>query len=85
MERLDIRRAAGQQQTVEPVEHRAAIDLRAERRDHQRHAARGIDHGVWIALVDGMEIALAERAHAARDSNERQGSTRHGAGLLLRF
>ena len=46
MVRLDIRRAAGQQQAVEPVEQRGAIDLRADRRDQHRQAAGGLDDGV---------------------------------------
>ena len=60
MVRLDIRRAAGQQQTVEPVKQRAAIGLRADRRDQHRQAAGDLDDGLGILIGDGVKPALVD-------------------------
>ena len=77
MVRLDIRRAAGQQQAVEPVEQRGAIGLRPDRRDQHRQASGDLDDGFGISFADGVKPALVDRANAGRDADKRKTATGH--------
>src|SRR5437868_259604 len=53
--RMDIRGTSGEQQSLEPVEHDANIDLRTYRRDQNRQTTRRVDDCVRISLVDPVE------------------------------
>ena len=77
MVRLDIGRAAGQQDAVEPVEDRAAIGHWPDRRDQHRQPADRVDDSARVALVDRVEGALVDRAHTARDADQWQGTGGH--------
>src|SRR6516164_9991473 len=83
---MDIRWTAGQQQPIEPVEQRADIDLRPDRRDQYRQTPRGIDHRIRIFLVYPVEDSLFDRAEAAGDADERHvvnGHRRLNSRLIL--
>jgi hypothetical protein len=77
--RLDVGRAAGDQQSVDLVEQGIAIEPRPERRDHERQRARTVDHAVNV-LVAGLVIAEPVALHhARRDANQRRTiGTHHG-------
>src|SRR6516225_6402960 len=71
MARMDIRRATGKQQSVEPAEDSTDIDLRSNRRDQYRETSCCIDHRARVSLVDPVESPLVDCAEAARDADER--------------
>src|SRR5215510_1656326 len=70
--RMDVRRAPGQKQSVQPVERLADIDFRPDRRDQYRQASRRIDNGTQVPFVDTVEDALFDRAKAGGNADERQ-------------
>ena len=82
---MDIRRASGQQQTVEPVEHHADIDLRTYRGDQNRQTTGRIDDRIQISLVDSVENPLIDRTHAAGNTDNRQMTGGHRARLKARI
>src|SRR5271157_2486255 len=69
---VDIRGAAGQQQSVESMQQFADIDLRTDRRYQDRQTACRLDHGARISLVHPVEGPLVYRAKAGGYADERQ-------------
>src|SRR5271167_102296 len=67
---MDIRRTAGQQQPVEPVEHHTDVDLRPHRRDQYRQTSCRIDHRTRISFVNPMEGPLVDGAKTGGNADE---------------
>src|SRR5438445_591545 len=78
---MDVRRTPGQEQSVQPVEHLADVDFRSDRWDQYRQAPGRIDHGTRISFVDSVEDALADRAKAGGNANERHMTGGHQIGI----
>ena len=65
--RLDVGRAAGEQQAVEPVQKVVGIDPVADRRDQERQAAGAVDHAVDVLGADLMEAEAVTGNQAGRE------------------
>ena len=68
--RLDVGRAAGEQEAVQTRQQRLAFDQRSQRRDDHGNAARGDGHRADIGVGGCMEI-VALREHAGRYADQR--------------
>ncbi len=68
--RLDVGRAAGDQQPVELVQKAIDVEARTERRDQQRQTARTVDHAVDVLGADLMEAEALADAEAGRNTDD---------------
>jgi hypothetical protein len=75
---LDVRRAAGKEQSVEPLDQLLKPELLGERGDQQRRRARRIDHRAGVLLPDHVERVTADHAPVGGNTNERAGGCHDG-------
>jgi hypothetical protein len=68
--RLDVRRAAGQQDAVERPEQLVEVAL-TERRDQHRDRLGGVDHGGDVLLPHAVERVRTEDPAIRRDADQR--------------
>ena len=83
---LDVRRAAGDQEAVEPIQHRIRLEARPKRWDDQRHRAGAIADGLDVLGADLMVAEAVALNEAGRNTDERVvGLRSHGSVVAERL